>query len=108
MSRGVGGPILHRFAEFPQSSSLVMELKQSCTETVVGFPPWLKPNRGLEFFDSQLRVTLVFQCSRKVVMCDRVIGVELQNLAISGDGLLPRFGASECIRLLAVGLGRLS
>ena len=73
-----------------------MEVIQSGAQAIVGLAPSrFEPNRGLELFDGLLGITLVMQSESKVVVCQRVAGIEIQSLAVSGDGFVPRFGTSE-------------
>ena len=67
-----------------------MEIIQSGAQAIVGLTPsWLQLNGGLELLGSLLGITLVMQSQSKIVVCQDVVGIEIQSLAISDDGLIP-------------------
>ena len=61
----------------------------------------------LKLFSRLLGITVVFQRERKVVMRERILGIESQRLLIILNCLVPRFLFGKLNRSLAVTLGSL-
>ncbi len=96
---GLGG------AEFADRLRLVLQVVPGCAQSVMRLGPFrFELCCRLKFFQGFAVVALVFQCQGEVVVRDRVVGLEVERLAVVRDRVIPGLGLGERGCTLAIGV----
>ncbi len=93
MRRDVFGIQFDRGTELLQRIRQIVQVIPRGTQSVVRFRPlWFELQSSLEFVNGMPGVAFIFQRKRQVVVCQRVVWLEVQRLVVACDGFIPGLG----------------